>query len=580
MFKIMKKMTFVACAALLASTVTFTGCNNDDPKPTGETVNTNITISLPDNATGGKMFMPGTTVQVNNGVSDFQGIKKFYLIPFVTKDSIEGIDTRLGVNIELDGIGDLSGFDAAAAKAKLYTGKTVPVGTSSFLCYGESAASGAKFNKGSLTATSLEGNAASSFTFELEKIQPNPGDITGSTAHTQLLAYLNSVANATDSAGKAWKKYVVGTDNEGFAEMWATFATKKNMNSFNVQRMMCDLYKSIAKNTTDTLAKHIREAITNTTYVTVNTSDTTVALVSALQGFPESVDLPNGSIAVAYNTTDEAFESTVTKNFDGLNVAPIDSYVYPSSLWYTTNTTISTSDTLERAEYIATATWNEILNGYQKTNSSVNTKTRSIALEKKIEYAVARLDVCLMAAETLTDNNPETSLNQITNTTGYQLTGVLVGGQKNVGYDFKPTSYSSSPIYTIYDKVIDPSTIKTQPSTYSAANSTLVLETAASDNVYIAIELLNNSGKDFYGADGIIPAGGKFYMVAQLGGSYATETGGRVFAQDYTTTARLTIGNLKKAYNTIPDLKTPELEVGLAVDLTWKSGHTYDVTIQ
>jgi hypothetical protein len=307
----------------------------------------------------------------------------------------------------------------------------------------------------------------------------------------------------------------------------------------------------------------------NPTYVTVNADTTAVTLNSAYANFPENLDLPRGSVAVVYDTTSKSFISSVQKEFAGMNVAPVDQYTYPSSLWYTVNSTISVSDTLEAVNYNNSNNWATILTKYQKANGSVNTKTRSIAVEDKIQYAVARLDVKIKAAETLTDNNPEKTLNQITNSTGYQLTSVLIGGQKNVGYDFKPTSYTGSPVYTIYDTVMT-STIKTNPSDYSSANSTLVLETAANANVYVAIELLNNSGKDFYGADGIIPANGKFYMVGQLDASAATQTGGKVFAQDFTTTARFTIGNLKKAYNGLPDLKTPELEVGLSVDLHGK----------
>lgn len=575
-------MTFIACAAMLASAVAMTSCNNDEPqaKHNGETVTTDINIAFPSNATGGAMRMPGATVQVNNGSGDFQGITNLILVPFATKDSIEGTDTRLGANIVLAGVETSSGQAqdlGTASNAKLYTGKQVPVGTSSFLIYGQSAATGDEFHVGKLTG-SYGDNAASQFNFILTPIQANSGTVTGSTAHTGLLAYLNGLANATDENGKAWKEYTTG-DNQGFAEMWATLATKTNLNSFNVERMASDLLKAIKLNNNDTLAAHIRVALCNPTYVTVNADTTAVTLNSAYANFPENLDLPRGSVAVVYDTTTKSFISSVQKEFAGMNVAPVDQYTYPSSLWYTVNSTISVSDTLEAVNYNNSNDWATILTKYQKANGSVNTKTRSIAVEDKIQYAVARLDVRIKAAETLTDNNPEKSLNQITNSTGYQLTSVLIGGQKNVGYDFKPTSYTGSPVYTIYDTVMT-STIKANPSDYSSANSTLVLETAANTNVYVAIELLNNSGKDFYGADGIIPANGKFYMIGQLDASAATQTGGKVFAQDFTTTARFTIGNLKKAYNGLPDLKTPELEVGLSVDLTWQAGHTYDIIIE
>jgi hypothetical protein len=52
-----------------------------------------------------------------------------------------------------------------------------------------------------------------------------------------------------------------------------------------------------------------------------------------------------------------------------------------------------------------------------------------------------------------------------------------------------------------------------------------------------------------------------------------------VFLQDYTTTANLTITSLKNAYMTIPDLRSTKLQLGLAVDLSWKSGLTFNVEL-
>ena len=52
----------------------------------------------------------------------------------------------------------------------------------------------------------------------------------------------------------------------------------------------------------------------------------------------------------------------------------------------------------------------------------------------------------------------------------------------------------------------------------------------------------------------------------------------QVFLQDYITTAKLTIGenSLKNAYNVVPDLRSPKLELGLSVDLKWEKGITFE----
>ena len=85
----------------------------------------------------------------------------------------------------------------------------------------------------------------------------------------------------------------------------------------------------------------------------------------------------------------------------------------------------------------------------------------------------------------------------------------------------------------------------------------------------------------------MIPSGSKFYLVAKLDPSSATQptngaTINQVFKQDYNTVVKLTIGRnaLKKAYQTIPDLRSPKLELGLSVDLTWQQGLTFDTPFQ
>ena len=119
----------------------------------------------------------------------------------------------------------------------------------------------------------------------------------------------------------------------------------------------------------------------------------------------------------------------------------------------------------------------------------------------------------------------------------------------------------------------------------SAYNHTLVLENGNED-VMIAIEMENKSGVDFYGHDHmLIPRNGKFYVFAKLESKAASTTGitvntpNQVFKQDYITTANLTLKDLKGAYNSLPDLRTPQLELGFSVDLTWQTGNTYDIEI-
>ena len=138
--------------------------------------------------------------------------------------------------------------------------------------------------------------------------------------------------------------------------------------------------------------------------------------------------------------------------------------------------------------------------------------------------------------------------------------------------------------------------------TQSGANYTLVFDnyvnpqptSTSQEAVNIAIELENNSKAEFYGVDGKIAKGQKFYLIGKLDPNDNTGTISwtdadksniparevtRVFIQDYTTKANFTINSLKNAYVTIPDLRASKLQLGLSVDLTWQSGLTFNVDI-
>ncbi len=590
-------MTFIACAAMLASAVAFTGCKGDQnaPQQKAPEVTTDITISLPANATGGARRMPGTAVQVDNGSSDFQGIKNICLIPFglAKNDTVMAEHKKLGA--KLTNIGNIEATSelAAVSKAKKYT-TAVPTGTSAFLFYAESNASGTNFEKGSLTYVEAT-TTANTTKFDLGPIVANASVVTGHAAHTKLLAYVQSVADAVDENDIAWKNYT-DAQNEGFRMLFDTYKTTKNLNSFNIQRMMNDLLATISLNE-NTLANNMRAAIKNEAYVTYDDGTKKVTLKSDdnLNNFPACLNLPDGSVSIAYDPDNKTFGTSVDKSFvdkttsSNMQMAPVELYTYPASLWYYSNTTIYTSNESENAALTdATHDWSWVLGQYLTANGAVNSSTRSIALKKPINYAVGRFDVQVkLGSANLNDAALPTAAAIECNNDGKQftLTAVLVGGQKNVGFNFSPETYPAatpSPVYTIYDKIMTTNPFKIT-TTYGSTNSTLVLETSnagtEADNVMIAIELVNNTGVDFVGADGVIPAGGKFYLVGKLLASAATETGRRVFKKDYITKAELSIGDLTKAYNGIPDLRTPTLEIGLSVDLQWVAGHTYQLEL-
>ena len=60
----------------------------------------------------------------------------------------------------------------------------------------------------------------------------------------------------------------------------------------------------------------------------------------------------------------------------------------------------------------------------------------------------------------------------------------------------------------------------------------------------------------------------------------ASQEVGRVFIQDFMTEATLNIGenSLKKAYVTVPNLKSSQLSIALSVDLKWNEGYKFEQT--
>ncbi len=594
----MKKMTFLACAALLASACMFTACKKDKVSDelqqapqsgsyNGEVVKTEFSIALPAQAVGGPNRMPSTTVQIG-GRSEFQGMTDITLIPFeiLSPATIESGTKRLGANIVLTDIENAEAL-GTNSNAKVYPSVAIPTGTSAFLFYAQSAKTGTDHEIGSLTANNLTANTPGDISFTLEKIMANSGTpfAVGSDG-LALLAYLNTIADAEDENHVKWKNYS-GSESVAMTALFTEFKKWHSLSTTAVQNGLADLYTSMNIMST-TLAANIKAAIANGTYATVsgdgsNEHPFVVTLKNTPDGmtnFPEHYGLPEGSVRIKYNDSEKKFEPCAAADYEAANNAKLDAYVYPAQLWYFANSYIKTSNASRQALYNSTNDWATILAAHEGA-LYVNPGTRAVAIQDQIQYGVARLDVIVKLADGTLEDNKQPVPNNIT-CAAYPLTAVLVGGQRTVDYKFLPTGTDE---FTIYDNVMTGTTIEATTAN-TAANSTLVLESpvGADKHINIAVELVNNSGHDFVGYEGqIIKAGAKFYLPAELKASGTGKTTDRtlnqVFKQDYTTKATLTVANLKNARNTIPDLRTPQLELGLSVNLEWTEGNVYDINI-
>ena len=154
---------------------------------------------------------------------------------------------------------------------------------------------------------------------------------------------------------------------------------------------------------------------------------------------------------------------------------------------------------------------------------------------------------------------------------------MLVSEQRHQAYNFTPRSGDN---YCIYDSdVNDGSTPKAYIASAGSGITlkpihTLVVQTDSYQDVHYALEFQNNSGAGFYGANGcMVNPGCKFYLIGVLKYSDATNNPGgaikSVFLQDHVTEANITVKGLASAYNTIPELRDPQLEIGVQTEMKW-----------
>jgi hypothetical protein len=156
-----------------------------------------------------------------------------------------------------------------------------------------------------------------------------------------------------------------------------------------------------------------------------------------------------------------------------------------------------------------------------------------VVLQDQVQYAVGRLDATVkVSEETVKDSGAEGGVENYVAVPadGYPVTGILIGGQKQITWDFTPVEDADE--FTIYDANVEGAA---KVGTACDPMYTLALETKADQVVNIAVEF-ENTGDDFYGVNHqVIPAGTKFYLVAQLdptkASNYAQGTLDKVFSR-------------------------------------------------
>ena len=355
------------------------------------------------------------------------------------------------------------------------------------------------------------------------------------------------------------------------------------------------MYTSVYNNT-DALSTAIKNAILTKATDNAGEGGTSTGVLAFTDNYtyPAIIGLPDGAAYVNWDTTNKKFVPLTQDNM-GLNITTLDNYVYPASLWYYVLSNIKTSTEPLETIYTDAKTWADILGEYKGTSNLVETKTRSIAIEDEVQYAVGRLDVTVKANNSTLSDSENTEISLMTgNTPNFPITGILVGNQKAVDYKFE--QITSEAAQTIYDSQINNVYLYSGSGT-APVTHTLVLQTVDATtnednnaNVPVAVEFKNLSEKTIVGKDNqLIYPNTTFYLVGTLKPNenttqrYSTDANSPVikkaFVQDYVTTANFTVKSFQNAYNYLPDLRVPHLEIGLSVDLQWKTGITFPISI-
>ncbi|WP_337784740.1 hypothetical protein [Prevotella sp.] len=599
----------------LSGIVAFSACSSENdmgaevnPTFDGKTVKTQFALNVPYGNTGTRMS--ADAAQQN---SNFRGISNMKLLSFTATPAAGTIPTSL---IDLSTASESDGN----AGRYIYSDVAIPVGTKNFIFYGKATGTETatttpdKLFENGYLSNNLTGATVANLdkiNFGLEKINRSL-DLTNATAETaesygKVLKALQDVTETEVTEGATtikWNDITTSTTDAKLDQaknLWNAFKTLK-AGSANSVRITLEHLKTTAGVTAlaegetptadgdgllKTLVKNIDAALT-----TLGTGN-----------FPADLNLPDGAVGVKYDEASNkwSFNSSVTMNENTIDYKKI---TYPASLDYFVSTPAKARDVastgLNDAIWPTKENWTkDEASIWTDWDNEVKRTSRTIALEKAIQYGVANLQLTInAAANTLEDNAMDKggrASNQNVFVTGNKLvmTGVLIGGQPTqVEWNYEPKTGTTFDL-TIYDKKMNGATapaeginVPVKP-TASTPNYTLVLDNnnATTKPIYVAVELVNNTGIDFYGADGMVPAGGKFYLIGKLNPEAATGVTGkddnvnRVFLKDYTTKANLTIKDLKNAYNVIPDLRSTAISVGLAVNLEWQNGITFDVEI-
>lgn len=613
----MKKLLFFGMMGALA--LTFGACSSEDdlanvnPTYDGNAVKTQFAINVGTGNFVTRSTAADVQVSTDGNAPTFLGMDNMTLFAFTGTPAAASETTT---KFALGSIGKTITFDDTN---KFYT-LQIPVGTNNFVFYGEApvATDAAGYAaKGVLTNNVASAATLGAIEFALKTRYASAFATNAAT----IAAKLTTIAQASATVGEATKTWAASED----ATLKAMYTNFTNTTGkiragydFAVNRMLKDLKDAATQLKTSGLTDEVK-AIAAAIEAAIG--DYTVS------DFP-GADMPAGAAQLEW--TGSAFQYKTAANTFGPEYAATtvdpQKIAYPASLVYWDNSDLRATDQEKtEADYpngIGAATGKWFPDASWTSDwavGPVKATTRAIAMKRNINYGVAGLhSTVAWTAGTYKDNRGklvagltpaagETDTEEdeafTVDDNSFTLTGILVGGQsEKADWQMLPKSDFN---WVVYDNTVD----ATNKESY-----TLLLDNYAetAKDVLVALEFTNNlthkvtkmvvpegggdpvaqlvdEPADFFGVDGIIPAGGKFYLVGKLeiptGAAWEEayendriEDAIRIFAQDRMTEAnfKFSVSALKNAYETIPDLQSVAMLFGLSVDIKWLKGLTFN----
>lgn len=579
----MKQFKFysLASAMLLAGAVGLNSCSSDSVEPGGtsgnnDVVKTQFAINIP--RAGSNNGTRATGEQTQGDGTTFLGMKNIQLLGFNSNPTTAEASSISNITLEEIGNSEIS----ASTSNKIYQDVSVETGISHFVFYGF----------GNITDDKLGAFA--------DQLSVGAGPTTLKDIEFKLKPVLSSTISYTDGEAKK----ILDALNTIDQKLTSLDNVDNNLQTIHSQfrklnagsaKSVCALIQSLYDYVSTNYA-NMQDAVTQFKN-TINScegfqiGDDGIVKVKDNLSFPNNVGLPDGAVSIEFDNSSNAFKYKEQTVFNAMSINPA-SITYPALLSYYANTPIYTSTSRVGTSQdnnqwpSTTENWKaENFTGWKTSDAKVESNTQAIALANNINYGVASLKLQVTCkANTLAQSGENASQVSVP-TDGFKVTGLLIGGQPDaVDYKFSPKEDKFTK--TIWDSEVN---LNAKAETPSEANYTIVLPNLKAEGdqneVLFALELENN-GEAFQGKDGIVAKNAKFYLVGTL--KAVNETGitlpegvskPSVFMSDYQTELTATISSLENAYNCIPDIRTTNMQLGLSVDLKWKTGIQYNIEI-